>query len=128
VVTLPNEHHYVRYCKPTQVQEGEVLSQAFMLREQDIDGLSGDHFEHYNNYQQILKSLTERFSPSKNGCFVKLNCGEVINNTKKFCKISFIKDDEEKSHTAMTGLILGDDVIPLVLVTLIKEIISIHSL
>jgi hypothetical protein len=47
---------------------------------------------------------------------------------KEACKISFIKDDEEQSHTLMAGLIFGDDVIPALLVTLIKETISIESI
>jgi hypothetical protein len=128
MVILRDEHHYVRYCKPTQIQEGKILSQAFMLRERDTSGLSGDHFEHYNNYNQILESVSKRLKISKNACFAKLNCGEVTNSIKEACKISFIKDDERQSHTLMTGLTLGGDVIPALLVTLIKETITIGSI
>jgi hypothetical protein len=132
VVTLLDKHHYVRFCKPSQIDEGKVLSVAFMLREQDTDGLSGDHFEHYtnNNYQQILESLTKRFraKPSKNACFAKLNCGEVVNSAKEIYAISFLKGDEEQSHTLMTGFLPGDDMMPVLLATLIKETIPINSI
>jgi hypothetical protein len=128
VVILPDEHHYVRYCKPTQIDEGEVLSLAFTLREQDTDGLSGDHFEHYNDYQSILEALAHRLNPSKNACFAKLNCGEVTNNAKNICKISFVKEDENQSHTLMVGFTMNNDIIPALLVTLIKETKYINSI
>lgn len=128
MVTLPDEHHYVRYCKPTQIDGDQVLPQAFMLREQDTDGLSGDHFEHYNDYRQILESVSKRLKISKNAYFAKLNCGKVINSAKEICEISFIKEDKIQSHTLMTGLTFEDEVIPALLVTLIKETICINSL
>jgi hypothetical protein len=130
MVTLPNEHHYVRYCKPSQIQEGKVLLSAFRLREKDTDGLSSEHFEYCNNdYQQIEESLKGRgFEPSRNGCFAKLNCGEVICSAQKFCEISFTKDDENHSHTLMIGLTIRDDLIPALLVTLVKEIEPINNL
>jgi hypothetical protein len=125
MVTLPDGHHYVRYCKPTQIHDGKVLTSAFYLREKDTDGLSGDHFEHCNkDYQQILESLRARgFNPSKNGYFAKLNCGEVIcmaQKAQKNCEISFTKDNENHSHTLMIGLTIGDDLIPALLVTLVE--------
>jgi hypothetical protein len=129
VVTLPDDHHYVRYCKPTQIDGNQVLPQAFTLLEKDIDGgVSGDHFEHYNSYKQVLESVSKRLRISKNACFAKLNCGEVINSAKAVCKISFIKKDEKQSHVLMAGLSPGDDVIPALLVTLIKETIRISSI
>jgi hypothetical protein len=130
MVTLPYEHHYVRYCKSSQMEDGKVLSLAFRLRDKDTDGLSGDHFEHYNNYKQILDSLTQRFTNklSKNACFAKINCGEVINSAREVCEISFVKEDEKQPHTLMTGLTIGDDLIPALLVTLIKETIFVGAI
>jgi len=139
-VILPNEHHYVRYCKPTQIEGGQVLPEAFCLQEKDSDGgVSGDHFEHYpnDNYRQILKSLIDPPPTGRgykglknNGCFAKVNCGEVINTAKAVdvCEISFVKEDEKQSHTLMTGLTVNDNLIPMLLVTFIKETMCVGAI
>jgi hypothetical protein len=130
VVTLPNEHHYARYCKPTQIDGDQVLPEAFSLLEKDTDsGVSGDHFEYNDSdYRRILNSLSSRYKPSPKGYFAKLNCGEVINRASGVCEISFVKEYEKQSHTLMAGLTLGDDIIPSLLVTLIKEKICIGGI
>ncbi|MDR2052344.1 MAG: hypothetical protein LBP80_02940 [Treponema sp.] len=122
---LPPDHHYVRYCGPSQCQEGKVLSRAFRLRERDIGtGLSGDHFEHFglpgdDGYRQILAALTGRgFHVKPDGCFAKLKCGAV---TGAINHLSFDKPDSRSSHTYLKGLEKDDDLIPELLALLVCE-------
>ncbi|HHT9111442.1 MAG TPA: hypothetical protein ACFYDZ_09835 [Candidatus Brocadiaceae bacterium] len=33
--TIPEQNHIARYCKPTQVSDGQIQATAFMLRKQE---------------------------------------------------------------------------------------------
>jgi hypothetical protein len=130
MTVLPTEHHYVRYCKPTQMQDGRVLPSAFSLRDRE-DGLSGDHFEHFqsNHYQHIVEALQKRgFTPKPSGCFVKLRCGEVIETLQNHCAVSFDKEDDTKSHTLLRGLEGQNEHIRLLLTQVIAETVNVTRL
>ncbi|MDR2757832.1 MAG: hypothetical protein LBB78_00455 [Spirochaetaceae bacterium] len=125
-MVLPPDHHYVRYCGPSQCQEGKILSQAFRLRDRDIaTGLSGDHFEHFDhieggNYRLLMAVLAGRNLRVKpDGCFAKLRCGTV---TEALCHVSFDKPDGCSSHTFLKGIQEGGDLVPELLTLLVSEI------
>jgi hypothetical protein len=112
------------------MQDGIILPSAFSLRDKE-DGLSGDHFEHFesDHYQYIVDALQKRgFTPKPNGCFVKLRCGKVIEALQEYCTVSFIKDDDTKSHTLLCGLDKEIEYARLRLVQVITEIVSLNEL
>jgi hypothetical protein len=127
---LPSEHHYVRYCKPAQVQDGRALPSAFTLREGE-DGLSGDHFEHFESdrYRRIAEALRRRgFTPKPGGYFVKVRCGDVIKALQDQCAVSFIKEDEANPHTLLCGLDRENEYARLKLAQAITETVSLSTL
>ena len=78
--TLPDDHHIVRYVKPSLVEEETVDGSAFLLRPGE-NGLSvnwleifGGNDEH-NQLSEVRQRL--RLEPAKNGRFAKLNVGET---------------------------------------------------
>jgi hypothetical protein len=131
MIQLPLDDHYVRYCSPAQFQEGKVLSQAFKLREKDINtGLSGDHFEYFNylegdNYKHLLTALSIRKLIVKpNGCFSKLKCKTVVN---ALANLSFYREDGS-SHSFLNGSDFNNEAVPELLISLISEIRPIKSI
>ena len=130
MTTLPPEHHYVRYCKPHQIQDGKILPSAFSLRDGE-NGLSGDHFEHFqfDHYQNIVNALQKRgFIPKPSGCFVKLQCGEVIEALQDHCTVSFNKEDNRLPHTLLCGLDGQNEGVRLRLTQIIAETVSLIEL
>ncbi|OHD61416.1 MAG: hypothetical protein A2014_07850 [Spirochaetes bacterium GWF1_49_6] len=88
------EHHFIRYCKPSQSQDGKILSAAFRLRlknpnrgrTEDEKTLSVDWFEFFtkNHYSNINSALIERkMETNPNGYLAKLNVGKSINDIIK---------------------------------------------
>ena len=75
---LPNDHHIVRYVKPSLVEEGIVDGSAFLLRP-DEPGLSVNWLEAFegNDEDRQLSEVRQlfRLKLSRNGRFAKLNVG-----------------------------------------------------
>lgn len=78
--TLPDDHHIVRYVKPSLVEEETVDGSAFLLRPGE-SGLSVNWLEIFgiNDENSQLSEVRQllRIEPAKNGKFAKLNVGET---------------------------------------------------
>lgn len=115
---LSRTDDYIRYCKPSQMQDGKILREVFKLRENE-DGLSGFHFQFCNcDYKQIIEKSSIQMNHK--GCLIKLNCGQVsdavnteksgINKNKwdKIC-LSFEKESKSGYHVLIKGYANTDD-------------------
>ena len=76
---LPDADHFSRYCKPSDVQDGEPLSTAFQLRENE-DCLSVNWLEYFGEVGQpaavelVRESfLRKSYQLKVNGRFAVLN-------------------------------------------------------
>ena len=77
---LPDDHHIVRYVKPSLVEDEAVDGGAFLLRP-DENGLSVNWLEIFggNDEHSQLSEVRQllRLEPAKSGRFAKLNVGET---------------------------------------------------
>jgi len=95
---LKNEHHIVRYCKPTTVDHisGKITSKAFELKAKFKRGkrkpekyLSVNWIEKYsNNIIESMKKILldfkrKRYIVKKSGRFALLNVGEIIHHVRE---------------------------------------------
>lgn len=78
-VSIPAEDHVVRYVRPTDVQDGEVNAEAFMLRASEewlsvnwIEKLPGSRPQQLASLRRLL-----RLRLARNGCFATLNVGRA---------------------------------------------------
>ena len=117
---LPDDHHIVRYVKPSLVEDEAVDGGAFLLRP-DENGLSVNWLEAFG-YDDEDRQLSEvrrlsRLKLAKNGRFAKLNVGE----TKRYVsetveELGIIEAplaptaecEADPSHAKITGLPPGD--------------------
>jgi len=77
---LPDDHHIVRYVRPSLVEDETVDGSAFLLRPGE-NGLSVNWLEIFgvsdeNSQLSEVRRLL-RLEPAKNGRFAKLNVGET---------------------------------------------------
>ena len=134
---LPDDHHIVRYVKPSLVDDETVDGSAFLLRP-DENGLSVNWLEIFggNDEHRQLSEVRQllRLEPAKNGRFAKLNVGvtkryvsesveeleielEIIENpqppTDEF--------EADPSHAEVIGLPPGEDDRAMIIGDLIAE-------
>ena len=77
---IPDEHHVVRYVKPTLVEDEVVDGSAFVLRQDEatlsvnwLEAFEGDDQEH--QLSEVRRLF--RLQLARNGRFAKLNVGET---------------------------------------------------
>jgi hypothetical protein len=127
----------IRYCKPSQIQDGKVLVGAFHLRKkdpvynrpEDEKELSVHQFEFFydNNYQNLKKYLTTiKFSIKPEGCFAKIKYSEVEEMIKNSFDIEIdINQDTDSPHCLISNLYTHDEEVAYSFVESINEVIKI---
>ena len=118
--TLPNEHHIVRYIKPSSIDDDHVDGSEFCLRP-DETGISVNWLEYYDTLDKDAQ-LAEirkvfRLSRRKAGRFAELNVGTIRKHLAAELKRLRIlhapldaEGDQEAdpSHSEIIGLPAGD--------------------
>lgn len=90
---LRDEHHVVRYVKPTLVRDdGSVDGSAFRLRSGE-DGLSVNWLEHYANHvrSEQLEEVRRlsRITMRRRGVLAELNVGMTKRKTREEARLRF---------------------------------------
>ena len=137
-MNLEKDHHFVRYCKPSQCENDEILTPAFHLRKKgsppertkDEETLSVDWYEFFSkdHYSSIIKALNKRRRGTKpKGYLAKLNVGKTIEDLRKIPDYSsfnfYIENAGNSSHSEFYSLYGIDEDIR-VCDTFIKNIID----
>ena len=117
---LPDDHHIVRYAKPSLVEEGIVDGSAFLLRP-DEPGLSVNWLEAFggNDEDRQLSEVRRllRLKLSKSGRFAKLNVGATKRHVSKVLEEVRIIEaprppidefEADPSHAEIIGLPPGE--------------------
>ncbi len=79
---IPDQNHIARYCKPTQVSDGQIQATAFMLRK-DEKSLSVNWLEFLNcssrecEITEIRNIYSSKLSVGASAKIAVLNVGEV---------------------------------------------------
>ena len=79
---IPDQHHIARYCKPTQVEDGQIQATAFMLRTGE-ESLSVNWLEFLNcssresEITEIRNLYSSKLSVGVRAKIAVLNVGEV---------------------------------------------------
>ena len=110
----------VRYCKPSQCDNGKPLAAAFLLRKkdpvynrpEDEKELSVDHFEFFksDNYKNIINALKNRNLIVKpNGCLAKVPYSTLKSDIKKSINIDISIELTDYSHSLIKNLYKSDE-------------------
>lgn len=79
---IPDQHHIARFCRPTQVPDGQIQATAFMLRK-DEESLSVNWLEFLNcssresEIAELRKIYSAKFNIGARAKIAVLNVGEV---------------------------------------------------
>lgn len=109
----------VRYCKPSQCENGKPLAGAFLLRKkdpvfrrpEDETELSVDHYEFFesNNYQNIIKALENRnFKVNPNGYLAKIQYAVLKEDIMKSMDLDIDIQLTSTSHSLIRNLYNND--------------------
>lgn len=121
---LPDEHHVVRYAKPSSIRtDGKVDGSVFCLRSQrpQETGFSVNWLEYYNDLtkdEQLAEiRRLSRLKTRKSGRLAELNVGATKQHlSSELSNLSFIHKplnaegeyDADPSHSEIEGLPPGD--------------------
>jgi hypothetical protein len=116
---IPDENHLARYCKTTQIDNGEIQASAFLLRNNE-EGLSVNWLEFLqcisreSEIAKIRDIYYSRFGRIGAGAKIAvLNAGETRNKVREETTDSrnldvihfpFIDDDEDDSHSEIRNM------------------------
>ena len=123
---IPDEHHVVRYVKPTLIEDEVIDGSAFVVRQDEatlsvnwLEAFEGDDQEH--QLSEVRRLF--RLHLARNGRFAKLNVGEtkrhVLESTEETGASARIgiaaapldpvdEFEADPSHAEVTGLPLRD--------------------
>lgn len=130
----------IRYCKPTQVQDGNVLAGAFYLRKkdpklnrpQDEEELSVHQFEFFpkNNFSELKSFLLKtKFNLKPEGCFAKIKYSDVEKDIKESLFLDIdIKQDLNSPHCLISNLYHHDEEAAYSFIKNVKEIVKIKDI
>lgn len=111
----------IRYCKPTQIQDGQIASSAFFLRKkdntlnrpEDEKELSVHQFEFfpYDSFENLKKYLEcIKFQLKQEGCFAKIKYSNVEFDIKNSLFIEIdIQQDLKSPHCLISNLYQHDE-------------------
>ncbi len=130
----------VRYCKPTQIQDGKVLAGAFYLRKkdpmlnrpEDEKDLSVHQFEFF--FSDSFKNLKSWMPKSglklkPEGCFAKIKYSDVANDIKNFMSLNIdIIQDVNSPHCSILNLYQRDEEAAYFFLKNIKEVVRIKDI
>jgi len=116
---IPDENHVSRYCKPMQIDDGEIQASAFLLRNID-EGLSVNWLEilQCSSRDEEIAKIRESYYSTFNSIGLRakiavLNVGNIrtkvqqeTTNNRNLDVIHFplIDDDEEDSHSEIRNM------------------------
>jgi hypothetical protein len=119
---IPNQNHISRYCKPTQVLDGQIQATAFMLRAGE-ESLSVNWLEflgHSSREEEIAdirKIYSAKLSIGVRAKIAILNAGEVCNKvlaeSPDSRKLEILHDplENDPSHSGIYNLRNDDELI-----------------
>lgn len=110
---LPNTDHVSRYCKPSAIQDGRVMPNAFLFRNGE-DHLSVNWLEYLmapdldSAVDMVRKTFRQKgFEIKYRGLFVVLNVGDVKNAIhsviEKAPRVEHLPLDNDASHAGISG-------------------------
>ena len=128
----------VRYCKPSQCENGKPLAGAFILRKKDpVHGrpedemeLSVDHYEYFesDNYKNIINALKKRnFKVNSNGCLAKIRYADVKDDIKHSINVNIDIESTVKSHMVIKNLYNNDEVASYIFLRNITESVKVSD-
>ncbi len=132
--------YIVRYCRPTQCQDGIPCVTAFQLRKknakvdrpEDERELSVNHFEFYDNdnYKHILHDvMSHGLQTNKNGCFAKIKYKSLETAILSEMKILIdIIPEADNSHCLISNLYQNDITASYCFVDNIEEVVFIRDI
>ncbi|GAN32697.1 MAG: hypothetical protein DYG83_01670 [Candidatus Brocadia sp. AMX2] len=135
---IPDKNHIARYCKPTQVSDGQIQATAFMLRT-DEESLSVNWLEFLNCSSRGSEIIEIRKIYSKKvrvgGLHAKiavLNVGEVrkkvLEESPDRRKLEVLHDPapemNDPSHSGIYNLKQDDELIAELILETVREVYS----
>ena len=109
----------VRYCKPTQIQDGEISAAAFILRKKDPElkrpedekELSVYQYEYYQNdsLKKIKNFAEKKMSLKPEGCFAVIKYSKVEKAIKESLFIDIDIKQFRSPHCLISNLYQHDE-------------------
>ena len=129
----------VRYCKPTQIQDGKILVSAFLLRKkdhvlgrpEDEKELSVYQFEYYKKdpLKKIKIYAEKKMTLKPKGCFAVIKYSDVEKDIKEFLSIDIdIKQKARSPHCLIANLYQHDEDAAFYFVNNVKSFTKIEDL
>ncbi len=119
---IPDRHHIARYCKPTQIEDGQIQATAFMLRVVD-ESLSVNWLEFLSRADregeiaELRRIYSTKLSVGARAQITVLNVGEVYNKVltespdSRSLEILHDPLDNDPSHSGIYNLKNDDELI-----------------
>ena len=133
---IPDQHHIARYCKPTDIEDEQILATAFKLRETD-NNLSVNWLEFLNcpsrekEIAELRSILTTKLTVGARAKIAVLNVGEVCEKVLKESpdgrNLEVLHDPEftekysDPSHSGIYNLRYDDELISELLLEAVCE-------
>lgn len=129
----------VRYCKPTQIQDGKILMTAFYLRKKDPElkrpedekELSVFQYEYYqkDSLKKIKNFAEKKMCLKPEGCFAVIKYSEVEKDIKESLFIDIdIKQNPKSPHCLVSNLYQHDEETAIYFVNNVKSFTKIKDL
>lgn len=131
---IPLEHHIVRYCSPSSLDENNFpLPSAFTLKNShkhlSVDWLEFFKKTYKENIDSVLKALTKRLTIKENGALAILNVNKIKEEVEKQHKILLTVMQISDSYSGVYNINSStSNMIATTLFTLVAESHLIHSI
>lgn len=129
---IPDPHHIARYCKPTDIEDDQILATAFKLREFD-NSLSVNWLEFLNcpsrekEIAELRNILSTKLTVRSRAKIAVLNVGEVHNKvlteSPNNLNIEILHDPSghDQSHAGIYNLRYDDELVAELILETIRE-------
>ncbi len=132
---IPDQNHIARYCKPTQVSDGQIQATAFMLRTGE-ESLSVNWLEFLNcscresEIVEIQNIYSTKLSVGARAKIAVLNIGEVRKKVlkespdRRNLEVLHNPENDDSSHSGIYNLKQDDELIAELLLETVREVYS----
>jgi len=132
---IPDQNHIARYCKPTQVSDGQIQATAFMLRIGE-ESLSVNWLEFLNclsresEITEIRNIYSAKLSVGVHAKIAVLNVGEVCKKVltesqdKRNLEVIHNPEKDDPSHSGIYNLKQDDELIAELILETVREVYS----
>lgn len=103
---IPDSDHVLRYCRPSNIEDGKISSAAFGIRPGEMS-LSVNWMEFFGKetpivrqIEKIQKAMSANLALKRNGRFAKINAGTARENIADLA-IKHLPTPKNRSHAGI---------------------------